>query len=166
MPWNLWTFWSDFLYDWSDELANIIRKWVFLTQFLYQAIGTMYPENPEETQVNVDSINMGYISDTARNRTHNLFRPKREPIPLGHSPRCLRQKSHIASARGRGFQTTDFLDRYQPWRPLCKSRKSWKHGMFCKPLNYFIICFVEIVVEFINTHVFTHKICYIATINS
>ena len=28
---------------------------------------------------------MGYISDTARNRTHNLFRPKREPIPLGHS---------------------------------------------------------------------------------
>ena len=25
------------------------------------------------------------ISDTARNRTHNLFRPKREPIPLGHS---------------------------------------------------------------------------------
>ena len=29
-------------------------------------------------------MNMGYISDTARNRTHNLFRPKREPIPLGH----------------------------------------------------------------------------------
>ena len=28
---------------------------------------------------------MGYISDTARNRTHNLFRSKREPIPLGHS---------------------------------------------------------------------------------
>ena len=28
---------------------------------------------------------MEYISDTARNRTHNLFRPKREPIPLGHS---------------------------------------------------------------------------------
>ena len=45
----------------------------------------MYPENPEETQVIVGSMNMGYISDTARNRTHNLFRPKREPIPLGHS---------------------------------------------------------------------------------
>ena len=30
-------------------------------------------------------MNMGYISDTARNRTHNLFRPKREPIPLGHN---------------------------------------------------------------------------------
>ena len=26
-----------------------------------------------------------YISDTARNRTHNLFRPKCAPIPLGHS---------------------------------------------------------------------------------
>ena len=45
----------------------------------------MYPENPEETQVIVGSMNMGYISDTARNWTHNLFRPKREPIPLGHS---------------------------------------------------------------------------------
>ena len=45
----------------------------------------MYPVNPEGTQVIVGSMNMGYISDTARNRTHNLFRPKREPIPLGHS---------------------------------------------------------------------------------
>ena len=45
----------------------------------------MYPENPEGTQVIVGSMNMGYISDTARNRTHNLFRPKWEPIPLGHS---------------------------------------------------------------------------------
>ena len=45
----------------------------------------MYPENPEGTQVIVGSMNMGYISNTARNRTHNLFRPKRESIPLGHS---------------------------------------------------------------------------------
>ena len=45
----------------------------------------MYPENPEGTQVIVGSMNMGYISDTARNRTHNQFRFKREPIPLGHS---------------------------------------------------------------------------------
>ena len=45
----------------------------------------MYPENPEETQVIVGSMNMGNISDTARNRTHNVFRPKREPIPIGHS---------------------------------------------------------------------------------
>ena len=45
----------------------------------------MYPKNPEGTQVIVGSMNMGYISDTARDRTHNLFRPKRESIPLGHS---------------------------------------------------------------------------------
>ena len=45
----------------------------------------MYPENTEGTQVIVGSMNMGYISDTARNQTHNLFCPKREPISLGHS---------------------------------------------------------------------------------
>ena len=47
----------------------------------------MYPENPEGTQVIVGSMYMGYISDTARNQTHNLFRPNREPIQLGHSDR-------------------------------------------------------------------------------
>ena len=45
----------------------------------------IHSENPEGTQVIVGSMNMGYISDTARNRTHNLFRPMREPIPLGHT---------------------------------------------------------------------------------
>ena len=45
----------------------------------------MYPANPEGTQVIVGSTNTGYISDTAKNRTHNLFRPRRELIPLGHS---------------------------------------------------------------------------------
>ena len=45
----------------------------------------MFSENPEGTQAIVGSKNMGYISDTARNRTHNLFCPKRESIPLGHS---------------------------------------------------------------------------------
>ena len=40
----------------------------------------MYPENPEGTQVIVGSMNMEYIANTARNRTHNLFRLKREPI--------------------------------------------------------------------------------------
>ena len=45
----------------------------------------MYPVNPEGTQVIVGSMNMGYISDTARNQTHNLFCPKWESIPLGHS---------------------------------------------------------------------------------
>ena len=48
----------------------------------------MYPENPEGTQVIVSSMNMGYISDIARNRTHNLFHPKREPIPLDHIAIC------------------------------------------------------------------------------
>ena len=41
----------------------------------------MYPVNPEGTQVILGSMNMGYISDTARNRTHNLFRPKRYLSP-------------------------------------------------------------------------------------
>ena len=45
----------------------------------------MYPENPEGTQVILGSMNMGYISVTARNRTHNLFHPKWESIPLDHS---------------------------------------------------------------------------------
>ena len=45
----------------------------------------MHSENPEGTKVIVGSMNMRYISDTARNRTHNLFRPKREPIPLDHN---------------------------------------------------------------------------------
>ena len=52
----------------------------------------MCPENPEGTQVIVGSMNMEYISDTvdtARNRTHNLFRPKRKPIQLGHSDGLL-----------------------------------------------------------------------------
>ena len=51
----------------------------------------MYPENPEGTQVIVGSMNMRYISDTARNQTHNLFHPKWEPIPLGHSDRLSLQ---------------------------------------------------------------------------
>ena len=49
----------------------------------------MYPENPKGTQVIVGSMNMGYIYDTARNRTHNLFRLKRESIPLGHSDKFI-----------------------------------------------------------------------------
>ena len=44
----------------------------------------MYPDVPR-TQVIVGLKNMGYIFDTARDRTQDLFRPKREPIPLGNS---------------------------------------------------------------------------------
>ena len=52
----------------------------------------MYPENPEGTQIIVCLMNMGYVSDTARTRTRNLFRPKREPIPLGHSDGLVHYK--------------------------------------------------------------------------
>ena len=55
----------------------------------------MYPENPEGTQVIVGSINLGYISDTARNRTYNMFRPKREPIPCRPQWRCKKYKFNI-----------------------------------------------------------------------
>ena len=48
----------------------------------------MYPENSEGTQVIVGSKNMEYLSDTARNWTHNLFHPKREPISLRHACAC------------------------------------------------------------------------------
>ena len=61
---------------------------LFVDSFFFNTIFVLshiYPENPEETQVIVGSMNMGYISDTTRNRTYNLFRPKREPIPLGHN---------------------------------------------------------------------------------
>ena len=46
----------------------------FLTQFCCQAICTQRtPKGP--MQVIVGSMNIGNISDTARNRTHNLFHP-------------------------------------------------------------------------------------------
>ena len=45
----------------------------------------MYLENSEGTLVFVGSMNMGYISDTARNRAHNLSHINREPIQLGHN---------------------------------------------------------------------------------
>ena len=42
----------------------------------------MYLDNSEGTQVILGSMNMGYISNTARNWTHNLFLPKCERIPV------------------------------------------------------------------------------------
>ena len=44
----------------SSQISDL-----FSTHFLSSH---MYPENPEGTQVIVGSMNMGYISDTARNR--------------------------------------------------------------------------------------------------
>ena len=69
------------------------------------------PREPRrDWRVIVGSMNMGYISDTARDRTHNLFRLKREPIPLYHSdgdnnnlmwgwPRKSRSTSGFAGTR-------------------------------------------------------------------
>ena len=37
-------------------------------------------EMTEMMKVIVGLLKMGFISDTVRNRTHNLFRPMREPI--------------------------------------------------------------------------------------
>ena len=68
----------------------------------------MYPENPEGTQVIVGSMNMGYISDTVRNRTHNLFCSKRKSIPLGHSDSHLTSvtpTSRISTYKKSGIRT-------------------------------------------------------------
>ena len=72
----------------------------------------MYPENPEGTQVIAGSVNMGYISDTARNRAHNLFRPKREPIPLGHGDGilCFLKNPKVGGIHN-GLQPNEFLRR-------------------------------------------------------
>ena len=75
------------------QFLNFFRYFFLKTVFVSSH---MYPENPEGTQVIVGSMDMRYISDTARNQTLNLFCPKREPFPLGNSdghicqvPTCL-----------------------------------------------------------------------------
>ena len=45
----------------------------------------MYPGNPERTRVIVGTSHMGYVSDTDRTQTRNLFHLKCGPIPLGRS---------------------------------------------------------------------------------
>ena len=47
----------------------------------------MYLENPYGTPVIVGSMNMGYVYDTTRIQTRNLFRLKSAPIPPGRSDR-------------------------------------------------------------------------------
>ena len=59
-----------------DNMAAIFNT-IFVSNHMYPAVFRRDPSNRS-------SRNMGYIAYTARNRTHNLFRPKREPIPLGH----------------------------------------------------------------------------------
>ena len=77
------TMFINFSSPWKWWILNTVLNGFFFNTIFVSS--HMYPENPEGTQVIVGSKNMGYISDTARNRTHNLFHPKREPIPLGHS---------------------------------------------------------------------------------
>ena len=73
----------------------------------------MYPENQEGTQVIVGSINMEYISDTAKNRTHNLFRPKREPTPLGHNDElhnfCVIVQTNMGLSIAKNYQLSFYL---------------------------------------------------------
>ena len=108
----------------------------FLTQFFVSS--HMYPENPEGTQVIVGSMNMGYyISDTARNRTHNLFRPKREPIPLGHSD-LFRSLEVDTSRSCSDCELSTNIDVFFRWlsafrRPL-RCRPIW-----CRPTSWYCI---------------------------
>ena len=63
-------------------LAQVLLPLLFNTIFVSSH---MYPETrryPSNRRLNEHGI---YIRGTAKNRTHNLCRPKREPIPLGHN---------------------------------------------------------------------------------
>ena len=68
----------------THQIRVKVSESVIFFNTIFVSSHNYVPENPEGTQVIVDSMNMEYISDTVRNRTHNLFRPKQEPIPLGH----------------------------------------------------------------------------------
>ena len=79
-------------------LSNLIYLISYHPFFLFNTIfvsSHMYPENPEGTQVIRSRLNEHgiyiYISDTAMNRTHNLFRPK--PISLTDTPALRRLRS-------------------------------------------------------------------------
>ena len=73
------------LYDSFDGFAPLLGQ-IFNTIFVSCH---MCPKNPEGTQAIVRSMiyehEIWYISDTARDRTHNLFCHKCATIPLGHS---------------------------------------------------------------------------------
>ena len=64
------------------EITGVQSNFLFN---LFFVSSDTYPENPKWNQVIVGSMNIGYVCDTARNRTLYLFRPKREPIILGQS---------------------------------------------------------------------------------
>ena len=54
----------------------------------------MYPEKPEGTQIIRGSMNMGYISDTAKNRTHNLFLSQVNCLASNLVTQCLDYKTN------------------------------------------------------------------------
>ena len=69
--------------DWRHSRPWHFFKHNFCVKPCICSLCTREPRrDPSNRRLNEHGI---YISDTARNRTHNLFRPKREPIPLGHS---------------------------------------------------------------------------------
>ena len=90
----------------------------------------MYPENSEGTQVIVGSMNMGYISDTARNRTHNLFRPKREPMPLGHSDGIEALRNSVNREREKEKMRNSYLKK--PRREHLKDMEQLKQLKICE----------------------------------
>ena len=127
----------------------VYNSWYIYLFFFFNTIffvsSHMYPENSEGTQVIVGSLNMGYISDTARNRTHNLFRPKREPIPLRHSDRRtidkyvwrqLKSGNYTSSTAYRHIYNskqkfkTGFVGRiFETWLPDVRSKDMFDSGV-------------------------------------
>ena len=91
--------WSSVILVWKMLYTGACANVVLLSFFFFLnnnfCVKPYVPREPEGTQVIVGSMNMGYISDTTRNQTHNLFHPKREPIPLCHSA------GHLSLARVR-----------------------------------------------------------------
>ena len=76
---NIYLFILKTINNWKH---GIIKRFFFQHNF---CVKPYVPKEPGRNPSIVGSMNMGYISDTAGNRTHNLFRPKCEPIPLRHS---------------------------------------------------------------------------------
>ena len=69
--------------NYSKLLCHSFFKFFFQHNFCVKPYVPREPRrDPSNRRLNGAGI---YISDTARNRTHNLFRPKRKPIPLGNS---------------------------------------------------------------------------------
>ena len=74
----------------NEKLQSVLRAAARLVlQHFFKHNFCVKPYVPREPRRDPSNrrlyMNMGYIFYTAKNRTHNLFRPKREPIPLGHS---------------------------------------------------------------------------------